>query len=64
MIKRKIPVSVDRDYLIRRLLELPQLIAETNNIIIGLQERIAWQENVRDQLQNEFVALQTIAKLL
>ena len=56
--------NIERDYMIRRLLELPQLIAETNTTIIGIQEKLAWEKNIYEQLKNELTALQAVSRIL
>ncbi len=56
--------TVNRDYVIKRLLELPQEIADSSRQIDDCKKTLSFQIGKLNQLQNEFTALQVIAKLL
>lgn len=56
--------KLSRDYIINRLMELPEMIADSDAAIIDIQDKLAWEQNRSKRLQNEFAALQAIAKLL
>ena len=56
--------TVNRDYIIKRLLELPSEIAEASRTIDECKKSLSAQIGRQEQLHNEFTALQVIAKLL
>ncbi len=55
---------INRNYVINRIMELPGLIAEANAVVIEIQDRLAYENNYFNQLKNEFIALQTISRML
>lgn len=56
--------TVSREYVIRRLLTLPQLMSEVSRSIAESQHDVNVQINELELLENEFKALQAIVKII
>lgn len=62
--KQESTTGISPDYIIKRLLVLPQLIYDLSCSIEETQHDLICQQNECQRLKNEFQTLQTIARLI
>lgn len=62
--KQETMTTLSPDYIIKRLLVLPQMIYDLSCSIEETQHELTCQQNECEMLKNEFQTLQTIARLM